>query len=68
VLSSAPARGPWRIRNRADPSKSDDERHAQGGIVVTGATGFVGANLAQRLLQDHPDARLTLLLREENGT
>jgi len=37
-------------------------------IVVTGATGFVGANLAQRLLQDLPDARLTLLLREENGT
>ena len=37
-------------------------------IVVTGATGFVGANLAQRLLQDHPDARLTLLLRVENGT
>jgi thioester reductase-like protein len=37
-------------------------------IVVTGATGFVGANLVQRLLQDHPDARLTLLLREENGT
>jgi len=36
-------------------------------IVVTGATGFVGANLVQRLLQDHPDARLTLLLREENG-
>jgi thioester reductase-like protein len=36
-------------------------------IVVTGATGFVGATLVQRLLQDHPEARLTLLLREENG-
>jgi long-chain acyl-CoA synthetase len=36
-------------------------------IVVTGATGFVGANLVRCLLQDHPDARLTLLLREENG-
>jgi nucleoside-diphosphate-sugar epimerase len=37
-------------------------------IVVTGTTGFVGANLVPRLLQGHPDARLTLLLREENGT
>ncbi len=36
-------------------------------IVVTGATGFVGASLVKRLLQDHPDARLTLLLREANG-
>jgi thioester reductase-like protein len=36
-------------------------------IVVTGATGFVGANLVRRLLQDHPDARLSLLLREEQG-
>jgi thioester reductase-like protein len=36
-------------------------------IVVTGATGFVGVNLVRRLLQDHPDARLSLLLREERG-
>jgi long-chain acyl-CoA synthetase len=36
-------------------------------IVVTGATGFVGANLVQRLLQDHPEARLTLLVREDRG-
>jgi len=36
-------------------------------IVVTGASGFVGAHLVRQLLQDHPDARLTLLLREENG-
>ncbi len=36
-------------------------------IVVTGASGFVGANLVLRLLQDHPRARLSLLLREQRG-
>ena len=36
-------------------------------IVVTGASGFVGANLVLRLLQDHPGARLSLLLREQRG-
>ena len=36
-------------------------------IVVTGATGFVGAHLVRQLLQDHPDARLTLLVREDRG-
>jgi thioester reductase-like protein len=36
-------------------------------IVVTGASGFVGANVVPRLLQDHPGARLSLLLREQRG-
>jgi thioester reductase-like protein len=36
-------------------------------IVVTGATGFLGSRLVRVLLDRHPDARLTLLLREERG-
>jgi thioester reductase-like protein len=36
-------------------------------IVVTGASGFVGVHLVRRLLQVHPDARLSLLLREQRG-
>jgi hypothetical protein len=36
--------------------------------VVTGATGFVGANVVRRLLQNHPDARLSLRLRAERAS
>lgn len=36
-------------------------------IVVTGATGFLGATLVRVLLDRHPGARLSLLLREERG-
>ena len=28
-------------------------------ILITGAAGFIGANLSKRLLQDIPDAQIT---------
>ena len=36
-------------------------------IVITGATGFLGAQLVRILLDRHPDARLSLLVRDRRG-
>ena len=36
-------------------------------ILVTGATGFLGAQLVRELLQRQPHARLALLIRPRPG-
>lgn len=36
-------------------------------IVITGATGFLGAQLVRVLLDRHPDAHLSLLVRDKRG-
>ena len=36
-------------------------------ILITGATGFLGAQLVQKLLDGYPDARLALLIRDRAG-
>ncbi len=36
-------------------------------IMVTGATGFLGARLVRELLERHPQATLALLIRDSKG-
>ncbi len=36
-------------------------------ILITGATGFLGAQLVQKLLDCYPDSRLALLIRDRAG-
>ncbi|MFN2543339.1 MAG: HAD-IB family hydrolase [Actinomycetota bacterium] len=55
---------------RADPSiKASGIRDALRGkrVLLTGATGFLGQALLERLLHDVPDIRLVLLVRGRGG-
>ncbi|MEU3961981.1 HAD-IB family hydrolase [Streptomyces buecherae] len=36
-------------------------------VLLTGATGFIGQAVLERLLADHPDTRVSLLLRGRGG-
>jgi len=36
---------------------------ALGHVLVTGATGFLGQAVLERLLAEHPDTRVTVLIR-----
>ncbi|MFT2015353.1 HAD-IB family hydrolase [Streptomyces sp. 796.1] len=36
-------------------------------VLLTGATGFIGQAVLERLLADHPDTRVTLLMRGRGG-
>lgn len=36
-------------------------------VLLTGATGFIGQAVLERLFADHPDTRVTLLLRGRGG-
>jgi fatty acyl-CoA reductase len=43
------------------------ERLAGQHLLITGATGFVGEALLERLISDLPDTRLTVLIRARSG-
>ena len=46
-----------------------DQRHEQTGhLLLTGATGFLGQAVLERLLASYPDLRVTLLVRGRSGS
>lgn len=46
-----------------DADREGDPRDLRGHVLLTGATGFVGQALLERLLSDHPDTHIDVLLR-----
>src|SRR3954453_17236168 len=51
-----------------EPQPGLRERLAGRRVFLTGATGFVGEALLERLLSDFPDLRLSVLVRARKGT